>query len=106
MLEAHAMKLAAGDVLCRRRRPIIQIGHHRPEALSLQLQAELASAAAAVERGSDEGWFRLPIDRAFVVQGHGTVVTGSVSSGSVRVGAELDWHKGDGTVETIRVRAA
>src|SRR5581483_191779 len=50
-------------------------------------------------------WFRLPIDRAFVVQGHGTVVTGSVASGSAKVGDALDWHKGDGTVETVRVRA-
>ena len=39
--------------------------------------------------------FRLPIDRAFVLQGHGTIVTGSVVSGSVRVGDELEWHKGD-----------
>jgi len=33
------------------------------------------------------------------------VVTGSVASGSARVGDELDWHKGDGTVETVRVRS-
>jgi selenocysteine-specific elongation factor len=49
--------------------------------------------------------FRLAIDRAFVVQGHGTVVTGSVTSGSVKVADELDWHKGDGTKETVRVRS-
>jgi selenocysteine-specific elongation factor len=48
--------------------------------------------------------FRLAIDRAFTVQGHGTVVTGSVTSGVVSVGDELDWHKLDGTVETVRVR--
>ncbi|MCE9561124.1 MAG: selenocysteine-specific translation elongation factor [Planctomycetes bacterium] len=70
-----------------------------------QLKAELALAASRVELKHEAGWFRLPIDRAFVVQGHGTVVTGSVSSGSVRVGDELDWHKGDGTIETVRVRS-
>ena len=48
--------------------------------------------------------FRLPIDRAFVVQGHGTVVTGSAVSGSVAVGEEVEWHKGDGTIELVRVR--
>src|SRR5262249_32260151 len=47
---------------------------------------------------------RLPIDRAFVVQGHGAVVTGSVVSGSVAVGDEVEWHKGDGTTESVRVR--
>jgi selenocysteine-specific elongation factor len=70
-----------------------------------RLKSEIAAAAAAVERTHETGPFRLPIDRAFVVQGHGTVVTGSVASGSVKVGDELDWHKGDGTVETVRVRA-
>ena len=49
-------------------------------------------------------WFRLPIDRAFVVQGYGTVVTGSVVSGTAAVGEEVEWHKGDGTTELVRVR--
>src|SRR3954463_5478860 len=31
--------------------------------------------------GSGSAWFRLAIDRSFVVQGHGTIVTGSVTSG-------------------------
>jgi selenocysteine-specific elongation factor len=69
-----------------------------------QLKSELAKAASAVSRHEAVGWFRLPIDRSFVVQGHGTVVTGSVASGLARVGYELDWHKGDGTIESIRVR--
>ena len=69
------------------------------------LKAELAKAAAAITRQEAVGWFRLPIDRSFVVQGHGTIVTGSVASGIARTGDELDWHKGDGTVETIRVRS-
>jgi selenocysteine-specific elongation factor len=57
------------------------------------------------ERATHLAPFRLPIDRSFVVQGHGTVVTGSVVGGGVKVGDELDWHKGDGTVETVRVRS-
>jgi selenocysteine-specific elongation factor len=48
--------------------------------------------------------FRLPIDRSFTVPGHGTVVTGSIVGGAVRVGDELEWHKGDGTKEPVRVR--
>src|SRR5262245_52392740 len=71
-----------------------------------QLKAELSAACkrASPETpptavGGPSAWFRLPIDRAFVVQGHGTVVTGSVASGSAKVGDALDWHKGDGTTE-------
>src|SRR6516165_9680290 len=53
-------------------------------------------------RGLGEAWFRLPIDRSFIVQGHGTVVTGSVTSGSVRVGDELEWQPRG---ERVRVRS-
>ena len=70
-----------------------------------ELKAALAAAASAVEREVDTGPFRLAIDRAFVVQGHGTVVTGSVASGAARTEDELDWHRGDGTVERVRVRS-
>src|SRR5206468_1617332 len=39
----------------------------------------------------DPGLFRMAIDRSFTVAGHGTVVTGTVASGSVAVGDELQW---------------
>jgi selenocysteine-specific elongation factor len=39
----------------------------------------------------DPGLFRMAIDRAFTVAGHGTVVTGTVASGSVAVGDDLEW---------------
>ena len=35
--------------------------------------------------------FRLAVDRAFVVQGRGTVVTGTVWSGRLAVGDEVEW---------------
>jgi selenocysteine-specific elongation factor len=46
--------------------------------------------------------FRMAIDRAFVVQGHGTVVTGSVASGSAQIGDELAWLPSG---RTVRVRS-
>ena len=45
----------------------------------------------------------MAIDRSFVVQGHGTVVTGSVTSGTVKVGDELEWLPRG---ELVRVRSA
>ncbi len=46
-------------------------------------------------------WFRMPIDRVFVVAGRGTVATGSVAHGTVQRDAELDlWPAG----QHIRVR--
>ena len=47
-------------------------------------------------------WFRLAIDRSFIVQGYGAVVTGSVTSGSLRVGDEVEWQPRG---ERVRVRS-
>lgn len=55
--------------------------------LKAALEAECRRYSAS--RGHD--WFRLAIDRVFVVQGHGTVVTGTVSSGQLQVGEEVEW---------------
>ncbi|MBN1825617.1 MAG: selenocysteine-specific translation elongation factor [Candidatus Eisenbacteria bacterium] len=56
--------------------------------------AELAERLAAILREAPErpapDWFRLPVDRVFSSRGFGTVVTGTVWSGTVRVGDRLD----------------
>ncbi len=46
-------------------------------------------AAAAPPAGAADGCFRLAVDRCFTLSGSGTVVTGTVFSGSVRVGDRL-----------------
>ena len=48
-----------------------------------ELRNAIARAAAGVDRARASDLFRLPIDRAFSVKGTGTVVTGTVWSGSV-----------------------
>ncbi len=58
-----------------------------------ELKAVLGKAAevAAVARGDSRSLapFRMAIDRTFSIIGHGTVVTGSVSSGTANVGDQL-----------------
>jgi len=54
---------------------------------ALSKGASLAATLAGADRTT--GPFRMAIDRAFTVAGHGTVVTGSVVSGRVRLGEEL-----------------
>jgi selenocysteine-specific elongation factor len=80
--------------------------HEARSSVSPSLQGGGRGVGHAVPEANpeQEEWFRLPIDRAFVVQGHGTVVTGSLVSGAVAVADELEWHKGDGTSELVRVR--
>jgi selenocysteine-specific elongation factor len=56
-----------------------------------ELKTAIAAACRQVEERSGEQWFRLAIDRSFIVQGHGTIVTGSATSGSLRLGDEVEW---------------
>jgi selenocysteine-specific elongation factor len=67
-----------------------------------ELKAAIADICRKVEQKTGSEWFRMAIDRSFIVQGHGTVVTGSVTSGSTHVGDELDWQPRG---EKVRVRS-
>ncbi len=69
------------------------------EELKSALAAAARVAAASLDAAVHRGPFRMAIDRAFTLPGHGTIVTGSVASGHVRVGDELVVQPGD-----IRVR--
>jgi selenocysteine-specific elongation factor len=55
-----------------------------------QLRAELAKLAGEVPEKDASQYFRLPIDRAFAMRGFGTVVTGTLVAGSVRVDQEVE----------------
>ncbi len=57
-----------------------------------ELRAELAKLAAAVPEKDASQYFRLPIDRAFAMRGFGTVVTGTLVSGTVRVDQDVELH--------------
>jgi selenocysteine-specific elongation factor len=54
-----------------------------------ELRAALARAAADTAARTGDDLFRMPIDRVFTVRGTGTVVTGTVWSGSLRRDAQL-----------------
>ena len=54
------------------------------------LKEVLQNIAARVEQKRSDRPLRLPVDRAFTVAGFGTVVTGTLLSGQVRVGDEVE----------------
>ena len=62
---------------------------------ALQVAAQKATAKDA------SSYFRLPIDRAFAMKGFGSVVTGTLISGSVGAGDEVELFPGG---ERLRVR--
>lgn len=53
------------------------------------LHAYLHAVAAAAERREQGGLFRLAVDRMFTLAGQGTVATGTVRAGCVRVGDSI-----------------
>lgn len=79
-----------------------QVPTPSPPLLSPEAGERRGTAARILNNRQPVEWFRLAIDRSFIVQGHGTVVTGSVTSGSVRVGDEVEWQPRG---EKVRVRS-
>ncbi|MBW1644886.1 MAG: selenocysteine-specific translation elongation factor [Deltaproteobacteria bacterium] len=69
--------------------PLVPVSAVTGEGIE-ELLAELMRLAAAVEDRPLSGPFRLPVDRAFVMKGFGTVVTGTTLSGAVAVGDQVE----------------
>lgn len=55
-----------------------------------ELRRALADAARAAQPRPSGGLLRLPIDRVFTIKGFGTVVTGTLTSGSLRVDDQIE----------------
>ena len=66
-----------------------------------ELRAAIARAAARVPARSESDLFRLPVDRAFTVKGTGTVITGTVWTGTLEREATVRIFPGD---RSARVR--
>jgi selenocysteine-specific elongation factor len=101
LVEEEIRGLVADTFLAKA--PIVRTSSITGQGLP-ELRSALAAAAkkAAADRAAAEkGPFRVAIDRTFTVAGHGTVVTGSISRGAVRVGDELEIQPG---AVSVRVR--
>jgi selenocysteine-specific elongation factor len=77
----------AGSFLCGA--PIVAVSSRSGDGLD-KLQGELAKLAGEIEPKRLDAPFRLPIDRVFTVTGFGTVVTGTLLSGGISVGDEVE----------------
>lgn len=102
LVEAEIRDLVADSFLAHA--PIVRTSIHSGvglEALKAALQQAAATVAHGTRMARSQGPFRMAIDRTFTVAGHGTVVTGSVSSGACAVGDELVIEPG---AISVRVR--
>ena len=68
--------------------PVIEVSSITGMGLD-QLRAEIVRQLDGFQARRATGIFRLPLDRAFVIKGHGIVVTGTAMGAEVRVGDKL-----------------
>ncbi len=69
--------------------PIIPVSNTTKEGFD-RLKQVLDELIAQTQAKKNKGIFRLPIDRCFTMKGFGTVVAGTVLSGSIRTGDSLE----------------
>jgi selenocysteine-specific elongation factor len=105
LVRLEVRELAAGSFLASA--PIIAVSSRTGEGLD-QLRAALVEAGSASKGRSIDGVARLPIDRVFSMKGFGTVVTGTLVSGRLRVDEELQVAPGGRRVKVrgIQVHGA
>jgi selenocysteine-specific elongation factor len=88
VVELEIRELVHGSFL--EKAPIVRTSAQTGQGIP-ELKAAIAEVCQHAQTRTGKEWFRMAIDRSFIVQGHGTVVTGSVTAGSLRVGDEVEW---------------
>ena len=87
LVRDEAEELVAGSFL--EDAPILTVSARTGSGLD-ELRAALRQAALEVPARSSDMVTRLPVDRAFTIKGFGAVVTGTLVSGEIREGDELE----------------
>lgn len=73
--------------------PVFRVSSLTGEGMD-RLRKAIVDMAAGVGERKTGGAFRLDIDRVFVLEGFGTIVAGTVISGTIRVGREVEIQPG------------
>src|SRR6201995_876638 len=87
LVRAEAEELTAGSFL--EGAPVLSVSARTGEGIE-ELKAALRDAALRAPARSTETVTRLPVDRAFTMRGFGAVVTGTLISGEISEGPELE----------------
>ena len=87
MVEEDVKKLVSGSFL--EGSPVFRTSAISGEGIE-KLGDHLKSVISEKWEREDRGYFRLPVDRSFSVKGFGTVVTGTVISGSIKKGESVE----------------
>ncbi|NLW81841.1 MAG: selenocysteine-specific translation elongation factor [Desulfovibrionales bacterium] len=69
--------------------PIVPVSAHAGTGLE-ELRGHIVELASSFTPDRRSDLFRLPIDRVFTMKGHGTVITGTTISGSLKAGEDVE----------------
>jgi len=98
LVRLEVEELVAGSFL--EGAPIVPVSATTGAGLD-DLRRELIGAAREISQKNVAGSFRLPIDRVFSIRGFGTVITGTLISGSISRDQEVEVHP---SARRLRVR--
>ncbi len=87
LVEAEIAEFVAGSFL--EGAPVLRVSSRTGAGVE-ELKKTLARLAACAQERDGAAVARLPIDRVFTIRGFGTVVTGTLIAGRIRVGDELE----------------
>ena len=89
-----------GTFLSKDHAPVLQVSAATGAGLEA-VRAELLKLAMRTQLETSDALIRMPLDRSFVMKGFGTVVTGTLLSGTIRDGQTLHLQPGG---RAVRVR--
>ena len=87
LVQAETEEVLADTTLAKV--PILPVSSTTGEGLD-ELVAELDRQLSVERQRRQTGWPRLPVDRVFTMSGFGTVVTGTLIDGELRIGQEAE----------------
>ena len=87
LVEMDIRKIMAGTVL--EKAPLVRVSARNGTGIE-ELKLELGKVLSGSPARLDLGRPRLPIDRVFTIAGFGTVVTGTLLDGSLKLGEEVE----------------
>ena len=95
LVEPEWVELVTDDILdfvkdtFLEEKPIVPVSAHTGDGLE-NLKKAVSEIANQTPAKSETGIFRIPIDRVFTMRGFGVVITGTLFSGSVAVGEQVE----------------
>ena len=99
LVEAEVSEYVAGSFL--EGAPVLRVSARTGQGIDL-LKQTLGRLAVRITPRDESAVARLPIDRVFTIKGFGSVVTGTLISGSIKVGDELELLPADGKRARVR----